>query len=42
MRTARETASRLEFVAEELASRAAWTDEACPPGHQKRASGDKA
>ena len=41
MRTARETASRLEFVAEELAARAAWIDEATPAGQRRRASGDK-
>jgi hypothetical protein len=40
MRTARETASRLEFVAEELAARAAWIDDTTP--QQKRTSGDKA
>ena len=40
MRTARETATRLEYVADELAARAAWSDEACPEPRQ-RASGDK-
>ena len=43
MRTARETASRLEFVAEELAARAAWIDAnpECTPERRKTASGDK-
>jgi hypothetical protein len=40
MRTARETASRLEFVADELAARAAWIDDAAPAEPRKRASGD--
>jgi len=40
MRTARETASRLEFLAEELAARTAWIDDTAP--QQKRTSGDKA
>jgi hypothetical protein len=40
MRTARETASRLEFVADELAARAAWIDDDAPAEPRKRASGD--
>lgn len=40
VRTARETASRLEFVADELEARAAWIDETNLAGSRKRASGD--
>ncbi|MGE0675723.1 hypothetical protein [Pseudolabrys sp.] len=40
VQTARETASRLEFVADELAARAAWIDEANPAAPRKRACGD--
>ena len=41
MRTARETASRLEFVADALAERTAWIDDAAPAEPRKRACGEK-